>query len=511
MGIFAVSLGLLFFVPMEFFPSQDNAMIGATVELDQNLSVDYTERIARRIERDFSENYPEIVMLATDAGANSSNSFFAAASKSGSNIMNFWIRLPRLSERKAEARESGTKARTIFEISDLMRKDLEAIPEIRRFTVTPGGDSGGGMGGASTVDVKVFGFDVNTANEVALDLQSRLAALDGTRDVRLSRDDFRPEYNVQFDRSKLAFYGISSAAASTFVRNRINGLIASKYREDGDEYDIVVRYAEPFRMSFDDVENITLYGATGQPVKLREVASITEEFAAPTIQRENRQRIVTVQSSVGSGLALGKVVKEVNAALEDYPVPDGIALEVGGSMEDMEDMMTDFMTLLVLVVLLVYIVMATQFESLKMPFIIMFTLPFAFTGVFFALFITGTPLSMIAMIGAIMLVGIVTKNGIVMVDYTNLLIERGSPALEAVVASGKSRLRPVLMTSVTTILGMLPMAMGLGDGSELWQPMGIAIIGGMTFSTLLTLFVIPVLYAMFQLRKEQKARAKLIR
>jgi HAE1 family hydrophobic/amphiphilic exporter-1 len=511
MGIFAVSLGLLFFVPMEFFPSQDNAMIAATVELDQNLSVDYTERIARRIERDFNEKYPEIVMLATDAGANSSDNFFAAASTSGSNIMNFWIRMPRLSERKAEARENGTKARTIFEISDLMRKDLEAIPEVRRFTVTPGGDSGGGMSGASTVDVKVFGYDMNLANEVALDLQKRLTGLNGTRDVRLSRDELRPEYNVTFDRSKLSFYGISSAVASTFVRNRINGLDATKYREDGDEYDVVVRYAEPFRMSFDDVENITLYGATGQPVKLREVASITEEFAAPTIERENRQRVVTVQSSVGEGFALGDVVKEVESVLDGYELPDGIALEVGGSMEDLQDMMADFMTLLVLVVLLVYIVMATQFESLKMPFIIMFTLPFAFTGVFFALFITGTPLSMIAMIGAIMLVGIVTKNGIVMVDYTNLLIERGMPALEAVVASGKSRLRPVLMTSVTTILGMLPMAMGLGDGSELWQPMGIAIIGGMTFSTLLTLFVIPVLYAMFQLRKEQKARAKMVK
>jgi len=157
---------------------------------------------------------------------------------------------------------------------------------------------------------------------------------------------------------------------------------------------------------------------------------------------------------------------------------------------------------------LVYIVMATQFENLRMPFIIMFTLPFAFTGVFFALLVTNTPLSMIAMIGAIMLVGIVTKNGIVMVDYTNLLIERGMGALDAVVASGKSRLRPVLMTSVTTILGMVPMAMGLGEGSELWQPMGIAIIGGMTFSTLLTLFVIPALYAMFQLRREKQARRK---
>ncbi|MDR2882182.1 MAG: efflux RND transporter permease subunit [Alistipes sp.] len=521
MGLFVVSLAMLAFVPMEFFPAQDNAMITATVELDQNISVEYTGRIENRINEIINEKYPEVIILAGTAGATSSGDIFAAMNDNGSNIISYMLRLPRLSER-----EGG---RTIFEISDLLRADLEAIPEIRTFTVTPGGQSGG-MAGTSTVDVKVFGYDMNATNTVALELRDKLAALDGTRDVQLSRDELRPEYNVTFDRAKLAYYGIPGATAATFVRNRINGLDASKYREDGDEYDIVVRYAEPFRESFEDVENITLYGAQGQPVRLREVATVREEFAAPTIQRENRQRIVTVQSTVGDGYALGDVVTEVNALLEGpagetwitrlmrffgkedatvahepFELPEGVTLEVGGSMEDMEDMMIDFMTLLVLVVVLVYIVMATQFESLKMPFIIMFTLPFAFTGVFFALLVTGTPLSMIAMIGAIMLVGIVTKNGIVMVDYTNLLIERGVSTRQAVVASGKSRLRPVLMTSVTTILGMLPMALGLGDGSELWQPMGIAIIGGMIFSTLLTLFVIPAIYTMFQLRKDNRA------
>ena len=499
MGIFVVSLSMLAFVPMEFFPAQDNAMITSVVELDPNISVEYTNKVEAEINAIIAEKYPEVILTASTAGATSSNNVFAAMDENGSNIISYMLRLPVLSER-----ENG---RTIFEISDLLRADLEGIPEIRTFTVTPGGQSGG-MAGASTVDVKVFGYDLTATGEVALDLQEKLAALEGTRDVQLSTDEMRPEYNVTFDRAKLAYYGISGATAATFVRNRINGLDASKYREDGDEYDIVVRYAEPFREHFEDIENINLYGAQGQAVKLSEVATIREEFAAPTIQRENRQRIVTVQSTVGDGYALGDVVTEVNALLADYQVPEGVTLEVGGSMEDMEDMMTDFMTLLILVVLLVYIVMATQFESLKMPFIIMFTLPFAFTGVFFALLVTNTPLSMIAMIGAIMLVGIVTKNGIVMVDYTNLLIERGMPTRQAVVASGKSRLRPVLMTSVTTILGMLPMALGLGDGSELWQPMGIAIIGGMIFSTLLTLFVIPVIYTMFQLRKDNKAESR---
>ncbi len=304
---------------------------------------------------------------------------------------------------------------------------------------------------------------------------------------------------------------MNGATASQAVKNRIDGLVASKYREDGDEYDIVVRYAEPFRTRLEDIGNITLYNAQGAPVKLKEVGEVVEEFAAPMIERENRQRVITVKSTLGAGVALGDVVAEVQRLIDDYPLPDGVDLEVGGTVEDQGDAFSDLLTLFALIVILVYIVMATQFESLKYPFIIMFTIPFAFTGVFLALWMTSTPLSLIALIGAIMLVGIVTKNGIVMVDYMNLLIERGSEVFDAVIAGGKSRLRPVLMTSFTTVLGMLPLALGTGSGSETWQPMGIAVIGGLTFSTILTLFIVPVLYSILVNRSMRKAREKAAR
>ena len=499
LAFFGLSLVLISKVPTEFFPPSDNARITMMVKLPQNVHVDYTARVARQIDNIIAENFPYVYLVSTSAGASSSDNAFAAMQNTGSHIINFNMRMPRLSD---------IERPTIFEIADVLRKELDAIPEITEYSVTPGGGNGPSGGGASTVNIKVFGHDMDTAMRVAKELRSKVSTLSTMRDAQLSREDLQPEYNVIFDREKMAYYGMNSSTAAQFIRNRIYGFECTKYREDGDEYNIVVRYAEPFRESLDMVENITLYSATGQPIKLKEVARIEESFSSPTIERENRQRIVTVKGAVGANVALGDAVTEVNAMLADYEVPAGITLELGGTIEDQGEAFADIVTLLLLIIILVYIVMATQFESLAYPFIIMFTIPFAVSGVFIALYITNTPLSLIALIGAIMLVGIVTKNGIVLVDYMNLLVERGSDVADAVIAGGKSRLRPVLMTSLTTILGMVPMAMGLGEGSEIWQPMGISVVGGLLVSTLLTLFIVPSLYAMLEGRKERMAERK---
>ena len=248
MGLFVVSLLLLTRVPTEFFPPSDNGRISATVELEQNVSVEYTARVARQIDSIIYEKFPEIVLVSASSGANSSDNAFAAMQTTGSHIINYNLRLPRSTERE----------RSIYRISDLLREELDRIPEVRQYTVTPGGQTGS-MSGTSTVDIKVFGYDMEETNTVANDLKAKMAAIPGTRDVQLSRDDLRPEFNVVFDRDRLSYYGMNSSTASQFVRNRIDGLVASKYREDGDEYDIVVRYGEPFRTSIEDVENITLY------------------------------------------------------------------------------------------------------------------------------------------------------------------------------------------------------------------------------------------------------------
>ncbi|MDR0729162.1 MAG: efflux RND transporter permease subunit, partial [Prevotellaceae bacterium] len=395
--------------------------------------------------------------------------------------------------------------RSQAEISDALREEIAKFPEVVKYTVGSGG--GGGMGGSNTVDVKVFGYDFNETTAIAEELAERMRGIKGARDVKISREAMKVELQVDFDRAKLAKFGVNTVTAANYVRNRINGLTASVYREDGEEYDIVVRYDETFRTAVSDVENILLYNSAGGSIRLSEVATVVERFTPPIIEREDRQRVVTVSAALGAGAALGDVAAATKVEIAQLELPSTVSIAIAGSVEDQEEMLVDMMTLLALIVILVYIVMATQFESFSKPFIIMLSIPFAFTGVFLALWITGTSLDMVALIGSIMLVGVVVKNGIVIVDFTNLQRERGLPLNEAVVTAGKSRLRPVLMTTLTTILGMIPLAVGTGEGSEIWQPMGIAVVGGLTFSTILTLLVIPAIYSAFNIGKAKKERA----
>ncbi len=400
---------------------------------------------------------------------------------------------------------SGERERSVFEIADLLRNELAAIPEVRDYNISTSGMGGGGAT-SNAIQVKVFGHDMDATNDVATHLRDQLRDQPALRDVQLSRDELAPEYNIVFDRDKLALYGLNSATAAQFVRNRINGLVASKYRESGDEYDIVVRYEKPFRRTLSEVEDIVVYNSMGEGVRIGELGTITEVFSSPAIEHENRQRLVSVNVAMADGVALGTAIEEINAVMGTMVMPEGVTVEIGGSYEDQQEAFGDFGTLALLIILLVYIVMATQFESFKSPFIIMLTLLPAFSGVFLTLWITQTPLGLMALLGAVMLIGIVVKNGIVMVDYTNLLRERGQSINQAVIASGKSH--PQFADEhFHLVLGMLPLALGTGEGSELWQPMGVAIIGGLTFSLILTLLVVPVFYSTFGavgLKKERK-------
>ena len=272
-------------------------------------------------------------------------------------------------------------------------------------------------------------------------------------------------------------------------------MTASLYREDGEEYSIVVSYDLKYRQSIESIENIMIYNAQGQSIRLKDLGQVVERFTPPTIERKNRQRIITVSSTV-SGTTLDKALKDINVELKKIDIPSDITTTIAGSAKDQAESFSDLGTLLLIIIMLVFVVMASQFESVSYPFIIMFSVPFGISGVVLALWMTGSTFNVMTFVGVIMLVGIVVKNGIVMVDYINLNRERGNGIIRAVVTGGKSRLRPVLMTSLTAILGMLPLAMSHGQGAEMWKPMAVTVIGGLTVSTMLTLVVVPVMYTL---------------
>ena len=267
-------------------------------------------------------------------------------------------------------------------------------------------------------------------------------------------------------------------------------------------------YAPEHRTSIEDIENILIYSNEGKGIRLKELGTVVERFTPPTIERKDRERIITV-SAVVDGVPMSQIVTQAELQMDNINIPAGITIQIAGSYEDQQDSFSDLLMLGVLIIILVYIVMAAQFESLTYPGIIMTSLLFAFSGVFLILWMTGHTLNVMSMIGAIMLIGIVVKNGIVLIDYITLNRERGMSIRRAVIDGGRSRLRPVVMTTLTTILGMVPMAVGSGQGAEMWRPMGTAVIGGLTFSTVLTLLFVPVLYCVFAGNGVKRTRRKL--
>lgn len=500
MAIFIGSLFLLKYVGTEFFPTADDARLSVNLEMPIGTRVELAQDLAARITKEWKEKYPEIRMLNYTTGQASSDNTYASLRDNGPHIVSMNIRLT----------DPGDRDRSSTELASLMREDLKNYPELKKFQVNVGGRRGGGMGGQSTIDYEIYGYDFTETDSVAQQLSRVLENIKGTADIMISRSDYQPEYQVDFDREKLAIYGLNLQTAATYLRNRINGSISSQFREDGEEYDIKVMYAPEHRNTISDIENILIYNNAGQGVRVKDVGTVVERFTPPTIERKDRERIITV-STVVQGVPMSDVVTASQAEIDKMDIPVGINIELAGSYEDQRDSFSDLLTLAVLIVILVYIVMAAQFESYTYPAIIMTSLMFAFSGVFIILYLTDNTLNVMSMIGAIMLIGIVVKNGIVLIDYITLNRERGLSIRNAVILGGKSRLRPVVMTTLTTILGMVPMAVGTGQGSEMWRPMGTAVIGGLTLSTILTLLFVPTLYCVFAyvgVRRNRKSLKK---
>ncbi|WP_289075824.1 efflux RND transporter permease subunit, partial [uncultured Bacteroides sp.] len=486
----------------EFFPAQDNARIAVKLELPIGTRKEIAQELSAKLTEQWRTKYKGIIKVCNyTVGQADSDNTWASMQDNGSHIISFNISLV----------DPGDRDVTLETVCDEMRDDLKAYPEFSKAQVILGG-SNSGMSAQASADFEVYGYDMELTDSVSARLKRELLNVKGVTEVNISRSDYQPEYQVDFDREKLAMHGLNLSTAGTFLRNRINGSVASKYREDGDEYDIKVRYAPEYRTSLESIENILIYNSQGQAVRVKDVGTVVERFAPPTIERKDRERIVTV-SAVISGAPLGDVVAAGNKIIDKMDLPGDVTIQISGSYEDQQDSFRDLGTLGVLIVILVFIVMAAQFESLTYPFILILSVFFALSGILMALFITNTTLSVMSLLGGIMLIGIVVKNGIVLIDYTILCRERGQSILNAVVTAGKSRLRPVLMTTATTILGMIPMAVSTGQGAEMWSPMAISVIGGLAVSTILTLIYVPVMYCIFgsvgvrrQRRKIKQAR-----
>lgn len=500
MATFVGSLFLMKNVGTEFFPTADDGRLRVSLEMPIGTRVEVSKEVTDRLVKLWKDKYPEIRVLNYTTGTASSDNTFASLSDNGPHIISMNVKLS----------DPGERDRTITEIAEEMRQDIKrGFPEFKKSQVSVGG-MGGSMGGQATVDFEIYGYDFNETDSVAVMLKNALEKIPGTADVIISRSDYQPEYQVDFDREKLAIYGLNLSTAATYLRNRINGQLASRFREDGEEYDIKVMYAPESRTSLEDIENILIYNSAGQAVRVRDVGTVVERFTPPTIERKDRERIITVKTVV-QGVPMSDIVSASMAEIDKMDIPQGVSIELAGSYEDQQESFSDLLLLAVLIIILVYIVMAAQFESYTYPAIIMTSLLFAFSGVFIILYLTGHTLNVMSMIGAIMLIGIVVKNGIVLIDYISLNRERGLSIRQSVILGGKSRLRPVVMTTLTTILGMVPMAIGTGQGAEMWRPMGTAVIGGLTFSTILTLLFVPVLYCVFAHRGIKNQRKKLRR
>ena len=497
LAIFVAVLALLGpHIKSEYFPHSDQGRLTVSIELNAGTSQEVTGEFARNFYNRVREQIPEIKICSYTYGQADSDNAFASMQTNGSNVISMNINLGSMELRK----------RSASEIADIIRADIREYPEIHKGTVTEGM---GGMGGAATVDVEIYGYDFATTDRVAKDIQARMLADQSFAQVTLSRDQYTPEYQVDFDRVKLAANGLNTTTAAASVSAAMSGSVGSFYREDGEEYDIRVRYAPEFRTSVEDIENIIIYTPAGAGIKIKDLGKVVETEVPPTIERKNRQRMIKVSGVIEGGHAMSEGVQAAQTAINEANIPSELTATVAGDYEDQQDMFVDLITLMVLIVILVYMVMASQFESFMSPFVIMFSVPFALVGVIFGLWLTNTALGVMAMIGLLILIGIVVKNGIVLIDYLILCRERGMDILDAAVTAARSRLRPILMTTLTTVLGMIPMAIGTGEGSEMWRSLGVTVAWGLSVSTVVTLVLIPTIYCVFATRQEKHKQKKL--
>lgn len=483
--VFILSLCSIPLAGMDFMASMDEGVATISVDLPNGTDLDTTEETTLEVLYRL-QDIPEADVVYANVGS--------GMLSSGTNSASITMNLVDAKDRK----------RSTEEVCNDIEKLLADIPGAD-ITVSSS-DSAMGSLASADVTMNVYGYDAATLVDVEDELIDKLSQVDGLSDVEGSTGDTVPEAKVTIDRAKASQYGITTASVAGALSTAISGSTATQYKLDGTEIDVVIRYDTNSVNYLTDLNNLTVTSAYGTQVPLSDVATITMDESATTIMRENQKNYITISANADN-MSTSEAQKLVEKAMADIELPDGCTYQFSGMMEKMNDTFRSLEIAMVVAVLLVYMIMASQFESLRYPFIVMFSMPLAITGAILGLLITGNTITMPAMMGFVMLIGMVVNNGIVLVDYTNQLMDRGMNCYDALTSAGPRRLRPILMTTLTTVLGMVPMALATSEGSEMMQALAIAVIFGLTLSTVVTLIFIPVLY-MWMNERKRKSNAR---
>ena len=492
LSILLLVLPLYTRIGSEFLPEEDRSYVGIDVELPVGTRVEVTDGLMRRIEEIVRKEVPELKSMFVRCGSEEESLARAFGSKMGSHIGHVGINLI----------EKGLRHRSAQEIAQKLRERISGLPGILRLNVGIEQPLGRILfGGGKALTLELLGDDLEELYAYAQEVKRRMEEIPGAVDVSIEYDPRRPEVHIALDRDRLSALGLNVETVARTVRSLFYGHEAAQFLEAGQEYEIFLQLTRGQRATLRDIEQLPIPLPSGGYTPLRNIARIEVGRGPVEIYHKDQMRLIKVEANV-RGRSMGEVAKDVERVLRDLGRPEGIKVQWGGRMKEQQKAFRDLMLLFALGVALVYMVMASQFESLKHPFLIMFSVPFLFVGVFLALFLGGATISLISLIGLVMLVGIVVNNGIVLVDYTNLLRRRGLEVLEAVRSAGRRRLRPVLMTALTTMGGVLPMILSRGEGSEAWRPLGLTVFGGLFSSTLITLIFVPTFYYLLERRRK---------
>ncbi len=497
-GLLVVSFAIVPFLGTEFMPAMDREMIILQVRMPVGTSLDETNRVVTLVENLMKER-PEVETVSVQVGSQAEENpadMAGGVSTTGSHEGLVWVGLVEKSKRELSD----------VEVLEEIRKRL---PRLRGVKFEAIDLSQAMMGGASApVEIKIFGKELSVLKEIADTIVQRIQDVEGLRDVTHTLTEGKPEYHIVIDREKASRMGLKVSQVASAIQTSTLGRVATRLRQGNEEIDIRVRLSEEYRGSLEDIRNIPILTPYNTAASLEQVATIIRGEGPIRINRENQARVITVTGNI-AGRDLGSIVRDIRRRIVDIErgLPPGYFTEFGGQFEQMQEAFLIMAAAFALATLLVYMIMASQFESFVHPFVIMFTIPLAIIGVIFALLITGMSINLPALIGFVMLGGISVNNGIVMVDYINQLKRRGMEKKEAILQACTVRLRPVLITALTTIMGMLPMALSVSEGAEMRAPMAITVVGGLFATTFLTLFIIPIIYSLVDRVRFKNERA----